>query len=158
MNCGSFVHEQYSKMRKRKDCVIDSSMDLNINIKGLECLVIAEDLTHSTALTSIINTLQVEKLDIGVLVNNVGILGPHWMPFLEMEENDIKDIMNVNMMATVSLCHAVLPGMVKNGKGAVINISSVCSNFSVTYLATYTASKRFISAFTKTISTELKNR
>ena len=71
-------------------------MDLNINIKGLECLVIAEDLTHSTALTSIINTLQAEKLDIGVLVNNVGILGPHWMPFLEMEENDIRDIMNEN--------------------------------------------------------------
>lgn len=145
-------------MRIRNECVIDSSMDLNINIKGLECLVIAEDLTHSTALTSIINTLKAEKLDIGVLVNNVGILGPHWMPFLEMEEKDIKDIMNVNMTTTVSLCHALLPSMVKKGKGAIINISSVCSNFTVPYLATYTASKHFVSAFTKTISTELKNR
>ena len=138
--------------------ILDISRDLNINIKGLEFLVIAEDLTHSTALTSIINTLQDEKLDIGVLVNNVGILGPHWMPFLEMEENDIKDIMNVNMTTTVSLCHALLPSMVKKGKGAIINISSVCSNFTVPYLATYTASKHFVSAFTKTISTELKNR
>ena len=138
--------------------MLDISRDLNVNIKGLEFLVIAEDLTHSTALTSIINTLEAEKLDIGVLINNVGILGPHWMPFLEMEAKDIKDVMNVNMMATVSLCHAVLPGMVKKGKGAIVNISSVCSNFSVPYLATYTASKSFVSAFTKTISTELKNR
>ena len=138
--------------------VLIISRDLNVNIKGLEFLVIAEDLTHSTALTSIINTLEAEKLDIGVLINNVGILGPHWMPFLEMEAKDIKDVMNVNMMATVSLCHAVLPGMVKKGKGAIVNISSVCSNFSVPYLATYTASKSFVSAFTKTISTELKNR
>ena len=138
--------------------MLDISRDLNVNIKGLDFLVIAEDLTRSTALTSIINTLEAEKLDIGVLINNVGILGPHWMPFLEMEAKDIKDIMNVNMMATVSLCHAVLPGMVKKGKGAVVNISSVCSNFSVPYLATYTASKSFVSSFTKTISTELKNR
>ena len=138
--------------------MLDISRDSNVNIKGLDFLVIAEDLTRSTALTSIINTLEAEKLDIGVLINNVGILGPHWMPFLEMEAKDIKDIMNVNMMATVSLCHAVLPGMVKKGKGAVVNISSVCSNFSVPYLATYTASKSFVSSFTKTISTELKNR
>ena len=138
--------------------ILDISRDLNINIKGLEFLVIAEDLTHSTALTSIIDTLEAEKLDIGVLINNVGILGPHWMPFLEMEAKDIKDIMNVNMMATVTLCHAILPDMVQKGKGAVVNISSVCSNFSVPYLAPYTASKSFISAFTKTISTELKNR
>ena len=80
------------------------------------------------------------------------------MPFLQMEENSFKDIMNVNMMSTVGLCHFVSPGMVEKRKGAIINVSSACAAFPVPYLATYTATKHFISAFTQAISAELKNR
>ena len=115
-------------------------------------------MSNPAALPSIIKYLESRKIDVGVLVNNVGLLGPHWMPFLELEEHIVKDIINVNVVAGTTLIHALLPEMVRKGKGAIINISSTCSAFPVPYLATYAATKHFISAFTKAISAEYQDR
>ena len=80
------------------------------------------------------------------------------MPFLELEETKVMDIISVNVIAGTILCRALLPSMVRKGKGAIINISSTCSAFSVPYLATYAATKHFIDAFTTAIAAEYKNR
>ena len=93
-----------------------------------------------------------------MLVNNVGTLGPHWMPFLELEEHNVKEIININVLSGTMLIHFVLPGMVQKRKGAIINISSACSAFPVPYLATYSATKSFIAAFTNAISAEYRDR
>ena len=125
---------------------------------GLQCVLFANDLTKPSSLTSIIKSLESLKLDIGILVNNVGMLGPHWMPFTEMDEKVVNDIISVNMTCGTMLCHALLPEMVRKGRGAIINISSSCSAFPVPYLATYAATKHFIAAFTKAIAAENSNR
>ena len=52
----------------------------------------AVDFTSLSAIPTILEDLKRYKLDIGVLVNNVGLLGPHWMPFLELEEKVTTDI------------------------------------------------------------------
>ena len=91
-------------------------------------------------------------------MNNVGVLGPHWMPFLELKETQVKDIISVNVISGTILCHAILPIMIRKGKGAIINISSTCSAFSVPYLATYAATKHFITAFNNAIAAEYKHR
>ena len=124
----------------------------------METIIIAVDFTSSSALTTIVDTLNEHKFDIGILVNNVGILGPHWMPFLDLDENIVKDIISVNVLSCTSLCHAILPGMVMKGKGAIINIGSMCSICPVPYLATYAATKHYIAAFTKAIAAEYANR
>ena len=125
----------------------------------MESIIITEDFTDSLALTSIIGTLKEHELDIGVLVNNVGVLGPHWMPFLELDAKVAKDIISVNVLSSTMLCHAILPDMVKRGKGAIINIGSMCSNIGpIPYLATYSASKHYMAAFTQAISAEYADR
>ena len=80
------------------------------------------------------------------------------MPFLELEEDIVKDIITVNVLSGTMLCHAVLPGMIKKGKGAIINIGSVCSYYPLPYLATYAATKHYIAAFTEAIAAEYSNR
>ena len=65
----------------------------------------------------VIETIKSYKLDIGVLVNNVGLLGPHFMPFLELDEKTVKDIIVVNVLAGTMLCHSLLPDMLKKKKG-----------------------------------------
>ena len=124
----------------------------------MKCIIIAQDFTNTSALPSIIKVIESRELDIGILVNNVGYLGPHWMPFLELEETKVKDIISVNVISGTILCHAILPSMIRKGKGAVINISSSCSAFSVPYLATYAATKCFIASFTNAIAAEYKHR
>jgi len=124
----------------------------------VKCILLAHDFTNPSALPSTIQYLESHKLDIGILVNNVGYLGPHWMPFLELEETKVKNIVSVNVISGTILCHAILPSMIRKGKGAIINISSTCSAFPVPYLATYAATKHFIAAFTNAIAAEYKHR
>ena len=116
-------------------------------------------MSSPSALSSIVKDLESQKLDIGILVNNVGLMGPHWMPFLELEQQMVRDIINVNITAGAALVHAILPDMIQKRKGAIINISSTCSAFpACPYLATYCATKHFVAAFTKGIAAEYENR
>lgn len=135
----------------------DLEKHISTHYKGIQCLIIAQDMSSPAALSSIIKHLESLKLDVGVLVNNVGLLGPHWMPFLELDEQMVKDIINVNVVAGTTLIHALLPDMIRKRKGAIINISSTCSAFPVPYLATYSATKHFIDAFTKAITAEYQD-
>ena len=78
--------------------------------------------------------------ELGVLVNNVGVMGAHFMPYLDMQQEDVEDMIRVNTItaAEVSfqkkrdqpnfsfqLCHRLIPPMVARGQGAVVNIASI---------------------------------
>ena len=87
-------------------------------------------------------------------MNNVGMLGPHQMPFLGLDRETVVGIVNVNVLTATFLCHALLPKMKKKGKGAVINISSIANYFVGPYISVYTATKHYMSAFTQSIAAE----
>merc|ERR1711970_1522859 len=120
----------------------------------VKTMVIVADFTQIKVLDHIVAKLRESKVDIGVLVNNVGILGPHFQPFLELDRKTVKDMITVNISAATVLCHELLPGMVKKGKGAIINISSTASFLSGPYLAEYFATKHYLHAFTEAIAIE----
>ena len=58
------------------------------------------------------------------------------------------------MLAVTLLCHALLPEMTGRGRGAIINISSVAGMIPLPYLAVYSATQHYISAFTQAIAQE----
>jgi len=117
------------------------------------CVIVA-DFTDNRAVGEVVNKLKEKDLDIGILVNNVGVFGPHFMPFLELEEKMVRDMINVNIMVATLLCHAVLPGMNKKNKGAIINMCSSTSFYTMPYLSVYSATKHYISAFTAGLQAE----
>ncbi|CAG0880510.1 unnamed protein product, partial [Darwinula stevensoni] len=80
--------------------------------------------------------------DIGVLVNNVGMASDP-QPFLDVPEGEktFQDMLLVNNMSMVRMTHMILPGMVKKGKGVVINVSSVAGISPVPFMTTYSATK-----------------
>ena len=127
-------------------------------IAGVETIIIAVDFTTLSSVATVIETIKSYKLDIGVLVNNVGLLGPHFMPFLELNEKMVQDIIVVNVLAGTMLCHSLLPDMLKKKKGAIINIGSICSYYPLPYLATYAATKHFTAAFSQAIAAEYSDR
>merc|ERR1712179_95866 len=120
----------------------------------VKTMVIVADFTQIEVLDHIVAKLRESKVDIGVLVNNVGILGPHFQPFLELDRKTVKDMITVNISAATVLCHELLPDMVKKGKGAIINIASTASYLSGPYLAEYFATKHYLHAFTEAIAIE----
>ena len=121
---------------------------------GVPTKIIVADFTDPKVLQKIVHEIEGFNIDIGVLVNNVGMLGPHQMPFLELDQQTVIDMINVNILSATVLCHSLLPKMKEKGKGAVINISSLAAYFYAPYLAEYAATKHYMSAFTMAIAEE----
>jgi len=125
---------------------------------GCRILIIQADFTDVSVLPVIVRRLKEEQVEVGILVNNVGILGPSggpW-PFLELDLAYVKDMITVNITAATYLCHQLLPAMVAKGKGAVINIASMGSYCPGPFLAEYIATKYYMHSFTESLALELE--
>lgn len=66
----------------------------------------------------------IEGLDVGVLINNVGMSYPYARFFHEVDEELLKNLIKVNVEGTTKVTQVVLPGMLKRKKGAIVNIGS----------------------------------
>lgn len=66
----------------------------------------------------------IEELDVGVLVNNVGISYPYARFFHEVDEELLKNLIKVNVEGTTKVTQAVLTGMLKRKRGAIVNLGS----------------------------------
>ena len=128
-----------------------------VKLYKVKTMIIVADFIKVEVLDQIVDKLKESKLDIGVLVNNVGILGPHFQPFLELDSKLVKDMITVNITAATVLCHELLPAMIQKRKGAVINIASIASYMPGPFVAEYTASKHYIHALTEAIAAENAN-
>lgn len=90
---------------------------------------------------------------IDVLVNNAG-----WdkiEPFLQSEPDTWKTVIDINLMGQIHTCKEILPLMVKNGYGKVINIASDSGRVGSSGEAVYSAAKGGVIAFTKTLAREM---
>jgi len=123
---------------------------------GCRVLIIQADFTDVSVLPVIVQRLKEERVEVGVLVNNVGILGPGMLPFLELDSTIVKDMITVNITAATYLCHQLLPSMIAKGKGAIINIASIGSYVPGPYLAEYVATKHYMHSFTESLALEME--
>ncbi|WP_343596190.1 benzoate diol dehydrogenase BenD [Acinetobacter sp.] len=88
---------------------------------------------------------------VDILINNVG--GAIWMkPFQEFSEEEIIKEVNRSLFPTLWCCHAVLPEMMKNQKGTIVNISSVATR-GINRIP-YSASKGGVNALTASLAFE----
>lgn len=90
-----------------------------------------------------------------LLVNNAGFGTVGAFADLDVEREDQE--VQLNILALMRLTHAALPGMVRAGRGAVINLSSVAGFNAGPRNATYCATKAFVTSFTEALSEELRD-
>lgn len=91
---------------------------------------------------------------VDVLVNSAGIVGPN-TPLLETDSAQWRHVFDVNVLGTVAMMRAFVPGMVERGWGRVVNLASMAGKDGNPNLSIYSASKAAVIALTKSAGKEL---
>ena len=127
-----------------------------IESKGAQCVLVYGDVSKFEDCENIVKNI-IEKLEkIDVLVNNAGITKDGLI--LRMKKEDFEDVINVNLVGTFNMTKNVIPYMMKNRSGRIINISSVVGVSGNAGQANYAASKAGIIGFTKSLAKEVGSR
>ena len=90
---------------------------------------------------------------IDVLVNNAAI--PVRKLFYLTSVEDVEDAMRINFLSCVWTCYAAIPHMLRDGRGAIVNVSSFASKVVPTHETLYAASKCAMNGFTEGLWNEL---
>ena len=98
-----------------------------------------------------------KKSNIDILINNAGITGPTstlWEYDVEMW----KKVVDINLMGTFNCCRAVVPNMIKNNYGRIVNVASVAGKDGNANASAYSVGKAGAIGLTKSLGKELANK
>ncbi|KAM3927295.1 very-long-chain 3-oxoacyl-CoA reductase-B-like [Leptodactylus fuscus] len=104
---------------------------------------------------------ELKSLDIGILVNNVGMIyNPTPVTFLNVPNVSERAMatMNCNMTSAVQMTRIVLPKMIQRKKGLIINVSSEAGNRPYPMMTIYSATKAFLDFFSRALNIEYKSK
>ncbi len=145
--------------RQRTDLVLVARNTERLEKVAASLDVVAEvlpaDLTDPAQLEVVARRCASDAEPIDLLVNNAGIwsFGPLTGPAGEMADTMVA----LNVAALVRLSRAAVGQMVANGRGTVLNISSIAGSQPLPYEAVYAASKVFVTTFGQGLHEELRD-
>ena len=132
------------------------TLELELAANGCKAKGYKSDASNFEAAQQLAADVMEEFGSIDVLVNNAGITKDGLI--MRMSEEDFDSVMDVNMKSVFNMTKAVLPTMLKQRKGSIINMSSVVGVKGNAGQANYSASKAAINGFTKSTALELGSR
>ena len=105
-----------------------------------------------------IATLKILKnSNIDVLINNAGITGPT-EPLWEYDVEMWNKIIEINLFGTFNCCKAVVPNMIENNYGRIVNVASVAGKDGNANASAYSAAKAGAIGLTKSLGKELADK
>jgi 3-oxoacyl-[acyl-carrier protein] reductase len=110
------------------------------------------DLVNEASVTNFIKEIKEKKLKIDVLINNAGINELAEIETINKEQ--LEKMFQINLYSVISLTQAVLPNMVAQQWGRIVNISSIFGIISKEKRAMYSMTKSALNSFTKTCAIE----
>src|SRR5436305_7660225 len=121
---------------------------------GIRAESIGADLGKAAARARLPARAESMGLEVEILVNNAGFATGG--PFHESDPERELEQVRVLVEAPMALCSAFLPGMVKRGRGGVLNVASTAGMQPLPYSAGYSAAKAYVLTFSEAIHQEVR--
>ena len=114
------------------------------------------DVANSTEVENSIDNITKDS-NIDILINNAGITGPTnslWEYDVEMW----KKVVDINLIGTFNCCRMVVPNMIKNNYGRIVNVASVAGKDGNANASAYSVGKAGVIGLTKSLGKELADK
>lgn len=140
--------------------IIDQNLDAanktaeNINKKGLSAKAYKCDVSNNKNVSNVINEIS-KTSTIDILINNAGIA--HVGNIEACEEKDLDHLYEVNIKGVYNCTRAIIPFMVKNKNGCIINLTSIASSVGIKDRFAYSMSKGAVLTMTYSIASDYIN-
>lgn len=144
-----------------KLCLLDrrlESLDPLIGeVEGLaeECMALSCDITRGDHRQTALGKVEAAWGGVDVLINLAGVMD--FTPFHEADPAMIQRILQVNVEAPMLLVRALLPRMIEQGHGRIVNVGSMFGSIGFPCFAAYSASKFALRGFSQALRRELAN-
>jgi short-subunit dehydrogenase len=127
---------------------------IEIQKDGGDVLPLETDVREIDDIETLVTRTIKEFGRIDVLFNNAGIGHMNWLEYLDISA-DIQMQLEVNLVSLIILTRKVLPYMIKNGSGHIINMSSISGYIGTPTYSIYAASKFGVRGFTEALRREV---
>jgi NAD(P)-dependent dehydrogenase (short-subunit alcohol dehydrogenase family) len=112
------------------------------------------DVAEEADLVAMVEKVIRQHKRIDVLVNNAGVVTGGRLD--EIDPDDVRRMVDVNIWASIRLTQLVVPHMRKKQQGTIVNVSSLAGRMGVPFYATYCASKYAVRGFSEALRRELR--
>ena len=149
-----FIEKNYKVIATCRD--LNSSSDLsNLAKSNLTIQLHQLDVSNTKNIQDLSNHLKNEPIDI--LINNAGITGST-SSLWDYDVEEWNKIIQINLMGTFNCCKCVVPNMIKNNYGRIINVASVAGKDGNAKASAYSSAKAGAIGLTKSLGKELADK
>ena len=124
-----------------------------INAMGIKAIGISSDISKVEQLSTLVEEIQELVGSVDILINNAGI--ETFAAFPEYSLADVQSVLSVNLIAAMELTRLVLPNMLSQGSGHIVNIASLAAKKGEPYNSIYSASKAGLLMWANAVRQEL---
>lgn len=121
---------------------------------GVNVTLATADVANNDSVISAVEQIKSELGAIDILINNAGV--GKFGKFLELSPEEFKNMIDINLMGTYYVTRAVLPGMIEQSSGDIINISSTAGEKGGAITSAYSASKFGLLGLTESLMQEVR--
>lgn len=146
--CGAHTIINYVRGKESAELVAASIQEAGGSARSLP-----GDVADPDSVKAMVGRIMDESGHIDILVNNAGILRDR--TFKKMSLADWHEVINTNLTSVMNTCHAVVPLMLAQNGGRIVNISSFVGQMGNFGQANYSAAKAGVIGFTKSLAIEL---
>ncbi len=140
---------------RRSERLVELAGELERTHEGLRVMPLEADLTDPSARLQAVGHMLSNGLVPDLLINNAGM--GDYGEFVTSDWMKMESMLRLNVEALTHVTHALLPTMIEQGRGALLNVSSLASLLPGPDFAVYAATKAYVTSFSEALRIETRD-